>query len=617
MDSTAGSKDQGIKSRRLHMLGLRRVSSEQRAAPSCVLIQIDGLSYRHFRRAIQTGKLPFLAKLLKKRKFIAGPWHSMVPTSTPAFQAGLFYGTNDEIPAFFWYDKSKSREMHMNNSDDVAQVEEEIKQRAAPFPGLLAGGSSYSALFTGGATTTLLTFARLFSPRFNLTLKRRWLLIFILSQIQLIARVLYYATIEAVLAIYDLIRGLITHRKAYMEFKFVFPRIVAVVICREISTLAAILDIYRGAGPIYMNQFAYDEHAHHRGPDSRFAYWTLRGIDASIHRIWKAAEWARKHNVRDYDVYIWSDHGQTPAVPFEELFHELPERHFDMLFRAIYGPAPKPEEQTGPAKNLHNPRRPYEPVGHAAGLAPKVMDSKDKRVEFLTDMGSDWLRGKIFRFIRPALDFGNYLESLLPPPQERRLIFTSAGPLAFMNLVDSKEPMTFEDWSERFPFFLELVAQHKGIGFMLSRTREGGCRVGCEGKWFDLFDEAAVRANTPRLITQILISRRQEFCRWCNMKAAGDLFLFGQRDGDRPVISYSYELGSHGGPSPQETLPFILVPARAARLWPDVSLTRIEHLPTLKDLHQRLRQAYGPERVARPEPHLKTYSEPLSDKKPA
>lgn len=44
----------------------------------------------------------------------------------------------------------------------------------------------------------------------------------------------------------------------------------------------AIFDIKSGTKVIHLNFMGYDEHAHRRGPSSRFAYWTLKGIDAAV-----------------------------------------------------------------------------------------------------------------------------------------------------------------------------------------------------------------------------------------------------------------------------------------------------------------------------------------------
>ena len=62
---------------------------------------------------------------------------------------------------------------------------------------------------------------------------------------------------------------------------------------------------------------ALDEEAHVRGPGSRLAHYSLRGIDRAIRHLVRSAERSRR---RDYAVWIFSDHGQ-------EATHPLAERH--------------------------------------------------------------------------------------------------------------------------------------------------------------------------------------------------------------------------------------------------------------------------------------------------
>src|SRR6185295_18616747 len=74
--------------RRLHYLGLEKLSPELRARRSCVMIQIDGLSFQNLRQALKRRRLPFLARMLHENKMIVAPWRAMLPSSTSAFQAG-------------------------------------------------------------------------------------------------------------------------------------------------------------------------------------------------------------------------------------------------------------------------------------------------------------------------------------------------------------------------------------------------------------------------------------------------------------------------------------------------------------------------------------------------
>lgn len=561
--------------------------------PTCILLQIDGLSYFVFQKALLRGKLPFLRQLLQKNQATAGPWRSMLPSSTSAFQAGLFYGNNDDIPAFFWWDKSEDRKIKMNRAGDAAVVEADLRERVAPYEGLLKDGSSYSSVFEGGASNSFLTFARLYSPRLTIRRRRDWLLFFV-SQLALLGRLAYYSVVEILLAVYDLFRGLISERNKFLEFKFLFPRIASVVFCREIATLAAIFDIYRGVGPVYLNYFAYDEHAHHRGPDSRFAHWSLKGLDASIKRIWKAAERAERLGIRRYDVYVWSDHGQIATIPFHELFGQEPEAHFDLLFKAFHSATPESREEAERRHREETLAHGRIIMGRRPRFDPTRPELQAQEAEKLRPVLPRWIDLLYHKLLRPAHRAEEYHQRKIPVEPERTIRVVSTGPVANLYMTARPEKLSYEDWLESFPEFLEMIASHRGLGFALAARNDGQVMVGCSGHWFPISDDRALNHHASPLVVGILHQRRDEFVRWIHMPSAGDLMLFGQRATNEPVISYSYERGGHAGPSPEETTPFMLVPDRCTDLWPELAdgnRPRIE----LTDLHERLRRHYTEE----------------------
>jgi endonuclease/exonuclease/phosphatase family metal-dependent hydrolase len=82
---------------------------------------------------------------------------------------------------------------------------------------------------------------------------------------------------------------------------------------RELVTLGGSVDVSRGLPIVHVNFLGYDEQSHRRGPGSAFAHWTLKGIDRSIRRLHRAAVRSEK---RQYDVWVFSDHGQTASRQF-------------------------------------------------------------------------------------------------------------------------------------------------------------------------------------------------------------------------------------------------------------------------------------------------------------
>jgi hypothetical protein len=95
--------------------------------------------------------------------------------------------------------------------------------------------------------------------------------------------------LEMLVAIYDSIRGAISRGEVRQELLFVFSRVFVVVGLRELNAVQASMDVARGLPMVHVNFVGYDEQSHRRGPSSKFAHFSLLGIDNCIERIWKAA----------------------------------------------------------------------------------------------------------------------------------------------------------------------------------------------------------------------------------------------------------------------------------------------------------------------------------------
>src|SRR5499427_1489394 len=121
-----------------------------------LIIQIDGLSQAVLEDAIAKGRAPFLARLVRRRGYRMAPMSVGLPTSTPAFQLAAMYGVRPDIPGFHYYDKRRKADVYFPRGGDAAHVEH---SQAAGRRGIVSGGGTYGCVFTGGATSSLLTFA--------------------------------------------------------------------------------------------------------------------------------------------------------------------------------------------------------------------------------------------------------------------------------------------------------------------------------------------------------------------------------------------------------------------------------------------------------------------------
>ncbi len=293
----------------VRLLNLPR-SDAPASDPGLVLIQIDGLSRQQLLAAVRAGRMPFLKRLMDAEDYRLCPHYPGLPASTPSVQAELFYGVKQALPAFSFLDHEQHQVFKMYNGDNARAVEERLKKQGQ---GLLTGGTSYSNVYAGGAAEYHYCAVNLGWPQLlkNARLVRR--LLFVLLHILEITAVLFLMAWETLIAFYDFLTGVTFDKNIVKELKFIPTRPLFCILLRELVTLGVKLDMARGFPVIHANFLGYDEQAHRRGPSSRFAHWTLKGIDGAIERIYREAlQTSRRH----YDVWIYSDHGQEDVASY-------------------------------------------------------------------------------------------------------------------------------------------------------------------------------------------------------------------------------------------------------------------------------------------------------------
>jgi endonuclease/exonuclease/phosphatase family metal-dependent hydrolase len=123
--------------------------------------------------------------------------------------------------------------------------------------------------------------------------------------------------LEIAISIPRAIRGIFHGQWASQEFGMVISRVFIGIGLRELLAIGGQVDVTRGLPIVHVNFLGYDELSHRRGPGSRFAYWSLKGIDRAIKHLYRAAQRSTR---RDYQVFIFSDHGQERARSFATEF---------------------------------------------------------------------------------------------------------------------------------------------------------------------------------------------------------------------------------------------------------------------------------------------------------
>ena len=504
----------------VRLLGLKMPEGEAEI-PGLIMLQVDGLSRTQMERALDDGNMPFLSNLIHKRHFEPETFYSGMPSTTPAVQAEIFYQVRQAVPAFEFYRPQSGRVVRMYEADVAAAVEADLQQHGAE--PLLAGGHSYSNIYRAGAAFSRYCSQDL-APR---TLFERIhplkSLVLGLAYAPKFLRLAALTLIELGLAVYDMAKGLY-HRKDFLkEFEFIFARVTVSIGLRELIRFRTLLDIECGVHLIHANFLGYDEQAHRRGPHSAFAHWTLKGIDRAIRDIQRAAH---RSPYRDYELIIYSDHGQEATVPFQNSRGKPLEEAVADAF------------SDGPLGGL--------PV-HRANNA-------------------ELLAQTLGRKRHP------------PPPREQaqngeRIILSAMGPLGQVYLprkLDRKE----------LECAAEALVHTGGVPLVWIPDGDGGALAfNSGGRWHLPEDRAHVFGEDHPFLDEVAA----DTVAFCRNPLVGDLSLAGWEPG-RPPLSFRNENGAHGGPGAEETRGFLLLPDRIRR-WHLAHLPRTRKRVRGEDLH--------------------------------
>ncbi len=485
-----------------------------------LIVQIDGLSRAVLEEAMAQGRAPFLARLLRQRGYRLAPMSVGLPTSTPAFQMAAMYGVRPDIPGFHYHDKRRKADVYFPRGGDAAHVE---KVQAAGRRGIVAGGGAYGCVFTGGAASSLLTFAMIKRPSGTG-------LLCTVSKSVVLAWVLMKGSLASLIELSRAALRIVADPLSVSTngWKWLAIKIGISVWLRELFTLAVAHDLYGGVPTIYVNYLDYDVVAHGWGPRHRRALRALRRVDASIHRLWRILRRVPEYR---YDLYVLSDHGQATCIPYQRVTAGPPiERS---LFDDFLDPAGAP--------------RTAAPEGRGRRFASGLKAYRAQRAP-----------GFFQRFV-------NYLERDFPRVLgERREVreragirVISAGPNAFVYFLESAKPLTLERIEERFPALATSISNARGIGLVLVRSASGplcfwrGRRYGLDELHTGPFAE---RPDLDRVVEGI----RDLMA----MPSAGDLVIYGTNapQGD---VSFISEVGAHAGPSPDELHTFLIHPRHA------------------------------------------------------
>jgi hypothetical protein len=536
---------------------LGRLPDEEDGRRGFIILELDGLSYWHLRQALKRGALPYLARQVQKRKLRLARWRCGLPSTTPASQAGIMYGNNWDIPGFRWYDKASGEAILCKIPGDVRAVQ---NRASAGRRGLLRGGSSYGNMFDGEARLALFTLSAIGRDRLLENVRGLgFVVLFLLNPLRVLRVIglslwtwLTYL-VKQVVATFLPGRPLFTLWGSLAE-------VLSNVLFREVTTFSVMLDIYRGMPAIYASYTGYDEIAHHFGVDSKEAYHALRGLDRQIQQIDRIRHLYKQ---RKYDLYILSDHGLTPSVPFSRIAGQT----LQEFVAAHTG-----KDVLGGDEALGT---------EALGRIYAMIDE----IHGLEERPHGPVVAQLLHLARQRLDRRQSASLLADWDLSRRgeVVVRSSGPLSHLYFNVTVQSMALSEVTLLYPALLEALVAQAAIGLVVGREgkdvmvvgRSGTLRIGPGGQRLVGEDPLLVYADPAWAAGQI--------ARLARFPHSGDLILLGAWDGMQ-IVTFEEQIATHGGLGGPQDWPFF-----ASSTNERVTVRRTENA---EDVYARFSTAY-------------------------
>ncbi|AGP54161.1 phage holin family protein [Streptomyces rapamycinicus] len=561
-------RDDGAYRRRLARLAVRRrrrlgEDGGSDEPPGTVFLQLDGVGHAVLREALREREnrppvMPTVAGWLQSTHKVT-PWRTDWSSQTGASQLGILHGSNEDVPAFRWYEKKTGEVMVSNRPTSAAVLQRRAAARARHDGLLTVDGASRGNLFTGGADQLALVLS-VAARRGKHNRSRSGYFAYFADPAN--------ATRTAGSFLAEVVREICQSTRAKLRREaprvkrgglYPFIRAFATVVERDVVVTAVMGDILSGRTAIYADLVAYDEVAHHSGPRSRDARQVLARLDRSIALIAKVAE----HAPRDYRIVLLSDHGQSPGETFAGAYG----LRLEDLVRAGCGL----------------------PVSRRAGRTPSGAEAREagraalRRPEKPGVDGDGWCGGPE----APAGVVSAHDTAVSDP------IVLASGNLGLISFPDVPGRTSREQIEARHPALLRTLADHPGVGFVLVRSEAHGAVVlGADGAEHRL-DTGEVFGTSP--LTVFGPGAESAVRRTAHFRNTPDIMVNSAYDPVRGTVhAFEEQIGSHGGLGGEQGHPFLLWPAG---LTPPVAAG--EELVGAERVHQVLRrwleEADGPQ----------------------
>jgi len=524
------SIDDDARQLRLVRRRARRAGDASRTdVPGVILFEIDGLAEPVLGRALSEGHAPTMARWLDQGTHRIVPWECDLSSQTGASQAGLLLGSNEDMPAFRWYEKETGKTMVSNHCKDAVELE----RRRSDGGGLLAlGGASRGNMFSGDG------------PHCSATMS-------VLRDRQRSSAREYFAyfadpygfTRTIALYLWDVLLELRAARRQRRRGEehidrgglYPFMRGAITVVMRDLNVATLLGDIVEGVPVVYSTFVGYDEVAHHSGIEQPDAFAVLRQHDAQLARLERAVA----HAPRPYHLVALSDHGQSQGRPFRQRYGvELEQLVRDALAEG----------------DVYAPPAPNEGLSSVGGA---LTDARDEE----TAGGRMLARATRGRIVEGEVVLGPNREAVQETKRdasEHAAVVLASGGLGLISLPEPAHRLSLSEIESMHPRLISTLVGHPGIGFVMVRADDGPVVLGANGSR-RLSDEAVTGEDPLRDFGP---NAPDHLRRTDGFPHCPDILVNCMYDPDaNEVAPFEEFMGSHGGLGGWQSRPFTLVPS--------------------------------------------------------
>lgn len=507
-----------------------------------IMMEIDGLSYHHIKKAIEDGWMPTLREMQERENYQLSRFDCGLPSQTSACQAGIMFGNNFDIPAFRWYDKDLGR-MLVSGRDAPL-----INARYAKGAGLMREGSSVNNMMNGDARVSVLTLADLFNAPEEQQRRRAqdFYIIFLNPYFFLRTLVLYFG--DVLRELYEATRQQLrrqTPRLNRFAHFYPFIRAATTVLMRDISAALTILDIVRGTPALYVTWPGYDEVAHHSGPWTHDAFHTLTQYDRVIRRVRDAIQ---RKAPRPYELVILSDHGQSHGSTFRQRYgkslHEL-------IAESL--PTGTSVEQTMGGDDG---------ILSVGAMAAELQNMQSHNMG--GRLGKRVMRGAhraMNRGMRESERANDWVPLPTPPPNGHppNVTVCGSGNLAQVYFDLAPRRLTLDELNTAYPALLDTLVRHEGIGVLMAYAdAEQPIVFGKKGARALATNQ--ITGEDPLLMYGDADLRADQMKRLADFPHNGDITIISTFYPDGTVAAMEELVGNHGGIGGEQTDAFLFHP---------------------------------------------------------